>query len=68
MLFRSKKLREEITRADGGDNESKKKSKGTLVVEFSIENAQVIHRRNAKQQDNKPGVRVIYVFIGMILK
>lgn len=53
--MRMKKLREEIERVDG--DSSKKKSKGTLIVEFSIENAQVVQRRAAKQTDNKTGVR-----------
>jgi len=65
--MRMKRLREEIERAGGVDNESKKKSKGTLIVEFSIENAQVIQRRNAKQQDSKAGVRGIFVFHGVFL-
>jgi nucleolar protein 4 len=59
--MRMKRLREEIQKADAVDSVSKKKSKGTLVVEFSIENAQVVQRRNTKQQESKPGVRVPYV-------
>ncbi|KAK7462881.1 RNA recognition motif-containing protein [Stygiomarasmius scandens] len=42
---RIKRIQEEID--DGGA----KKSKGTLIVEFSIENVQVVQRRNAKQGD-----------------
>ena len=56
--MRMKKLREEIESINGDGDGSKKKSKGTLIVEFSIENAQVVQRRTAKQKDNKTGVRV----------
>ncbi|GLB42149.1 putative RNA recognition motif containing protein [Lyophyllum shimeji] len=38
------KLKEELERERG------RKGKGTLIVEFSIENIQVVQRRNAKQQ------------------
>lgn len=46
-----KRLKAEIERLEDGD--AKRKSKGTLIVEFSIENVQVVQRRNTKQQDNK---------------
>ncbi|KAF8154560.1 hypothetical protein B0H34DRAFT_809141 [Crassisporium funariophilum] len=44
---RIKRLKEEIERG-GGES---KKSKGSLIVEFSIENIQVVQRRNATQKD-----------------
>jgi nucleolar protein 4 len=61
--MRMKRLREEIERVGGDDDGSKKKSKGTLIVEFSIENAQVVQRRNVKQKDSKAGVCVSHVFM-----
>jgi nucleolar protein 4 len=42
---RMKRLKAEIDKGDDG----KKKSKGSLIVEFSIENIQVTKRRNASQ-------------------
>jgi len=47
---RVKRLQEEIDRS-AGDGKNKKKSKGSLIVEFSIENIQVTQRRNASQKD-----------------
>jgi len=45
---RLKRLKEEIDRWGGdGSSNSKKKAKGSLIVEFSIENIQVTKRRNA---------------------
>jgi len=48
---RLKRLKAEIERLEDGD--ARRKSKGTLIVEFSIENVQVVQRRNTKQKDNK---------------
>ncbi|KAF5368841.1 hypothetical protein D9758_002895 [Tetrapyrgos nigripes] len=42
---RIKRIQGEIENGEG------KKSKGALIVEFSIENVQVVQRRNAKQND-----------------
>ncbi|KAF4621632.1 hypothetical protein D9613_012590 [Agrocybe pediades] len=47
---RIKRLKEEIERAEEG---GQKKSKGTLIVEFSIENIQVLQRRSAMQSEQK---------------
>jgi len=44
-----KKLKEEIDRWSTGDG--KKKAKGSLIVEFSIENIQVTKRRSASQKE-----------------
>ncbi|CAA7260043.1 unnamed protein product [Cyclocybe aegerita] len=49
---RIKKLKEEIERAGNGESRGKK-VKGTLIVEFSIENIQVVQRRNALQEKSK---------------
>ncbi|KAF8799812.1 hypothetical protein BYT27DRAFT_7263425 [Phlegmacium glaucopus] len=46
---RVKRFKEEIDRCAGGGG--KKKSKGSLIVEFSIENIQVMQRRTASQKD-----------------
>jgi len=48
---RLKRLKEEIERL--GDRDAKRKSKATLIVEFSIENVEVMQRRNTKQMDIK---------------
>jgi nucleolar protein 4 len=48
---RVKKLKEEMDRCAVGDGKKKSKSKGSLIVEFSIENIQVTQRRNASQKD-----------------
>ncbi|THU93518.1 RNA-binding domain-containing protein [Dendrothele bispora CBS 962.96] len=42
---RIKRIQDEI------DNGGEKKSKGTLIVEFSIENVQVVQRRNTQQKE-----------------
>ncbi|KAF8962114.1 hypothetical protein BDZ97DRAFT_1826443 [Flammula alnicola] len=48
-----KRLKEEIAR----DGQNKKTSKGSLIVEFSIENIQVLQRRDASQKTHdKPSV------------
>ena len=47
---RIKRLKEEIERTEEG---GPKKSKGTLIVEFSIENIQVIQRRTAMQNEQR---------------
>ncbi|KAJ3516305.1 hypothetical protein NLJ89_g1208 [Agrocybe chaxingu] len=49
---RIKKLKEEIEREVNGESRGKK-IKGTLIVEFSIENIQVVQRRNALQEKSK---------------
>ena len=58
---RLKRLKDELGRvADGEDKATtKKKGKGTLIVEFSIENVQVVQRRNAnlKEHREKAAVR-----------
>ena len=64
---RIQRLREEIEKIDDADDGPKKKIKGTLIVEFSIENVQVVQRRNAKQKDSKAGVRVICAFLDLDL-
>jgi len=46
---RVKRLKEEIEST--GDGNKKKKAKGSLIVEFSIENIQVTKRRDASQKD-----------------
>ena len=49
---RVKRLKEEIDKWTTGDgNNNKKKAKGSLIVEFSIENIQVTKRRDASQKD-----------------
>lgn len=60
---RLKKLEEEIDRwsstGDGNNNNNnnnKKKARGSLIVEFSIENIQVTKRRNANQKDKAANV------------
>jgi len=60
---RMKRLKEEIEKG----SDSGKKSKGTLIVEFSIENIQVVQRRSAiqKEKDKIPvsaPVAIMYVF------
>jgi len=53
---RIKRLKAEIER-QGDDEEGGqrgKKAKGTLIVEFSIENIQVLQRRDASMHKNKP--------------
>lgn len=44
---RLKRLKDELGRVADSDNKATKKSRGTLIVEFSIENVQVVQRRNA---------------------
>lgn len=56
---RVKRLKEEIDKSAG---EGKKKIKGSLIVEFSIENIQVTQRRNASQKDKTATVS-IYIYI-----
>ena len=46
---RVKRLKEEIDRCSSAGDGNKKKAKGSLIVEFSIENIQVTKRRNAIQ-------------------
>lgn len=46
---RAKRLKEALDNRSAGDG--KKKSRGSLIVEFSIENIQVTQRRNANQKD-----------------
>ena len=46
---RAKRLKEALDNKSAGDG--KKKSRGSLIVEFSIENIQVTQRRNANQKD-----------------
>jgi nucleolar protein 4 len=53
---RVKKLKEEIDRTGDGN---KKKAKGSLIVEFSIENIQVTKRRNASQKDQAAIVSIL---------
>ncbi|KDR79246.1 hypothetical protein GALMADRAFT_243166 [Galerina marginata CBS 339.88] len=50
---RVKRLKEEIERAEEGQGRTTKSGKGTLIVEFSIENIQVVQRRSAMQKDQK---------------
>lgn len=58
-LVKSEKKKE--TKEDGRlerlkqelDNESEKKSRGSLIVEFSIENVQVVKRRSAHQEEQR---------------
>ncbi|KAF8884427.1 hypothetical protein CPB84DRAFT_1838033 [Gymnopilus junonius] len=54
---RIKRLKEEIAREENKEETGQggKKSKGSLIVEFSIENVQVVQRRTAiqKEQHNK---------------
>ena len=54
---RVKRLEEEIDRSgDGNNNNKKKKAKGSLIVEFSIENIQVTKRRNAASQKGQEAI------------
>ena len=46
---RLSRLRKELEELESGVGVGKRKSKGTLIVEFSIENVQVVQRRNAMQ-------------------
>lgn len=55
---RVKRLKEEIDRSAG---DGKKRSKGSLIVEFSIENIQVMQRRNASQKDQAATVSDLLV-------
>ena len=56
---RLKRLKEEIDRCGGdGSSNSKKKAKGSLIVEFSIENIQVTKRRNAASHQKDQGAIV----------
>lgn len=52
---RIRKLKEELDK--GG-----RKAKGALIVEFSIENVQVIQRRAAKQQEARDTVRAYAIY------
>ena len=56
---RVKRLKEEIDRSAAGGN-GKKKSKGSLIVEFSIENIQVMQRRNASQKDQTVSIHFLF--------
>jgi nucleolar protein 4 len=49
---RLKKLKDELQKFSGADGEKMGKGKGTLIVEFSIENVQVVQRRAAHQESS----------------
>ncbi|TFK50522.1 hypothetical protein OE88DRAFT_1750830 [Heliocybe sulcata] len=46
------------------EREKEVKAKGTLIVEFSIENVQVVHRRAARERDTKQGA--VSVPVGLL--
>ncbi|KAK2463791.1 hypothetical protein APHAL10511_004189 [Amanita phalloides] len=50
-LEKEKLRKDEGNKEDGGTSEARSKSRGTLIVEFSIENVQVVQRRNAVQKN-----------------
>ncbi|KAJ3767246.1 hypothetical protein FB446DRAFT_339096 [Lentinula raphanica] len=50
-VSRIKRIQGEIEKLESGD--LKKKSRGTLIVEFSIENVQVVQRRKAIQDERR---------------
>ena len=50
---RLKRLKDGLGRAADGDDKATKKGRGTLIVEFSIENVQVVQRRNANLKDRR---------------
>ncbi|KAJ3980473.1 hypothetical protein F5890DRAFT_694771 [Lentinula detonsa] len=53
-MSRTKRIRTEIEKLEDGESAaSKKKSRGTLIVEFSIENVQVVQRRKATQDERR---------------
>ena len=44
-----KEAKEEAKKGKAGKEEEDRETKGTLIVEFSIENVQVVQRRTAKE-------------------
>ncbi|KAJ4474254.1 hypothetical protein J3R30DRAFT_3406265 [Lentinula aciculospora] len=54
-ISRIKRIEMELEKIEGGAESGalKKKSRGTLIVEFSIENVQVVQRRKAMQDDRR---------------
>ncbi|EIN04750.1 hypothetical protein PUNSTDRAFT_146379 [Punctularia strigosozonata HHB-11173 SS5] len=52
---RVKRMEEELERVREETGDGKVKAKGALIVEFSIENAQVVQRRAAKIKEAKTG-------------
>ena len=56
---RVKRLKEEIDKWSSTGEGKKKAAKGSLIVEFSIENIQVTKRRNASQKDQAAIVSII---------
>lgn len=59
---RIKRIKEEL------ENGGTRKSKGTLIVEFSIENVQVVQRRNAAQAKGLVRLALVFVYFDLLKK
>ena len=60
---RIKRARAELERLEGGGEVKGKKGKKTMVVEFSIENAQVVKRRKTQQKENAEVSKYAFIIV-----
>jgi nucleolar protein 4 len=63
---RVKRIKDELEGVKSGEGGKKRKAKGTLIVEFSIENVQVVQRRKAAlERSLQVGFVFLFVIFGL---